>query len=96
MDEKELQEFKVNYFMKSSVETTVEEAVEVPTKPAIKPPVMKAPPTPEVEEVYDIEEEAPKKPAKASVKAAPKDEVDELPMTASGDLDIDALLGDLQ
>ena len=76
--EKELQEFKVNYFMKSSVETTVEEAVEVPTKPAIKPPVMKAPPTPEVEEVYDIEEEAPKKPAKASVKAAPKDEVDEL------------------
>jgi hypothetical protein len=94
--EKELQEFKVNYFMKSSVETTVEEAVEAPVKPAIKPPVMKAPPTPEVEEVYDIEEEAPKKPAKASVKAAPKDEVDELPMTASGDLDIDALLGDLQ
>lgn len=95
--EKELQEFKLNYFMKGSVETVANTVTKVETKPIINPPVMKAPPAPEVEEVYDVEDVKPAKaPAKSKSQPTPTIDTDDLPVTDSGDLDIDALLGDLQ
>lgn len=96
--EKELQEFKLNYFMKNSVETVVEETPV--SKPVIDKPInkptIKVPPKPEVEEVYDIEEESVIQTPKAKSIEIPKVNDDELPMTDDGDLDIDALLGDLK
>lgn len=104
--EKELQEFKTNYFMKGAIDT-VSENVETDVQPVIsetktiKPPVMKTPKV-EVGDIDDIETTTIKKPASKTKTVAVEPakvvqtDKEDLPMTDNGELDIDALLGDLK
>lgn len=91
--DQELQEFKLNYISRESVDIDTEE-VETPSRPPIRPPKKEV--KDEEVEVDPMDEipmgNASKKPINKNVQPTTKTESDEIPRTASGDVDVDALL----
>lgn len=90
--DEELAEFKLQYVSKSVAESVEEDEEEAVARPPVRPPVKKAKPVVEETEVEDEEDAIPMHINKSK---PVKETTSELPMTETGDLDVDSLVSDL-